>query len=366
MSSLGLSDSVQTRLDSLYDREGRHLDLSEMFDLSSLGLSDADQAHVDSLYRKGGYSISSSSDAEEPRVDTTGGRIMFRMPPGVLIDSLRMEPPKLSERIDLSALGLSGAARVQIDSLYENRQRLGLSEKIDLSSLGLSAAARTQLDSLYADLGSRIWLQPWRTYDLAREKLEGRVLYWYLAGELIDGFERGESFAFAHRKWEEFQAANPYPEFAGPVQAALDKALELQPGRPAPDFTLHDLYGQPVSLSQFEGQVVLLDFWASWCGPCYSALPDLRRLKKETADLPVVFLNLSIDRDDAAWREAIARHEIMGVHVRADGWDAEVAESYQITAIPSYYLVDARGVIVERLSGVNDTDRIVAAIENSL
>ena len=65
LSSLGLSDSVQTRLDSLYDREGRHLDLSEMFDLSSLGLSDADQAHVDSLYRKGGYSISSSSDAED-------------------------------------------------------------------------------------------------------------------------------------------------------------------------------------------------------------------------------------------------------------------------------------------------------------
>ena len=274
---------------------------------------------------------------------------MFYMPPEVPMDALKKEPPKLSERIDLSTLGLSGVARVQLASLYEHRQRLRLSEKVDLSALGLSVATRTQLDSLYADTGSRTWLHPWRTYDLAREKLEGRVRYWYLAGELIDGFERGRAFAFTHRKWEEFQAGNPYPEYAEAVQAALDKALKLQPGQPAPEFTLHDLDGQPVSLSQFKGQVVLLDFWASWCGPCISALPDLRKLKKETADSPVVFL-----------------HEIKGVHVRAAGWDADVAESYQVRAIPSYYLVDSRGLIVERLSGVRDTDGIVAAIEKSL
>ncbi len=366
LSSLRLPASLQTRLDSLYDAEGRYLELSEMYDLSILELSDAARARLDSLFKNRGFSFSSSSDVEAPRVDTTGGRIMFHMPPEVPLDSLRKEPPRLSEKMDLSPLALSGVARGQLDSLYEHRERLALSAKIDLPSLGLSAAARARLDSLYADLGSRTWLQPWRTYDLAGEKLEGRVLYWYLAGELIDRFEGGQAFAFAHRKWEEFQAANPYPELVEAVQAAVDKALKLQPGQPAPEFTLDDLHGQPVSLSQFKGQVVLLDFWASWCGPCYSALPDLRRLKKEAADLPVVFLNLSIDRDEAAWREAIAEHQIKGVHVRASGWDAEVAESYQVRSIPSYYLVDSRGLIVERLSGVRDTDGIMAAIENSL
>ena len=367
LSALGLPDSARARLDSLYDREGRYLQLSEEYDLSSLGLSVAAQAHIDSLSRKGGYSISSSSDVEAPRVDTTGGRVRFRLPLQVPIDSLRKEPPRLSGRIDLSALGLSEVAWAQLDSLYENRQRPRLSEKIDLSGLGLSVATRTRLDSLYADAGSRTWLQPWRKYDLAKEKLEGRVLYWYLADQLIDGFERGENFAVAHRKWEEFQAANPYPEYEEAVQAALDKALMLQPGQEAPEFTLHDLDGQPVSLSQFKGQVVLLDFWASWCGPCITALPDLRRLKKETADWPVVFLNLSLDRDEAAWREAIDRHRIKGVHVRAEGgWDADVADSYQVRAIPSYYLVDSQGLIVERLSGVSYTAGIVATIEESL
>ncbi|MCY3664350.1 MAG: TlpA disulfide reductase family protein, partial [Gemmatimonadetes bacterium] len=136
--------------------------------------------------------------------------------------------------------------------------------------------------------------------------------------------------------------------------------------QPAPEFTLYDLDGQPVSLSQFKGKVVLLDFWASWCEPCIGDLPDLRRIKKKAADKPLVFLNLSLDTDEAAWREAIDKHEIEGVHVRADGWGADVAKSYQVNSLPSYYLVDSQGLIVERLRILRNTDEIVATIEKSL
>ena len=79
----------------------------------------------------------------------------------------------------------------------------------------------------------------------------------------------------------------------------------------------------------------------------------------------MIFLNVSLDADEAAWREAVAEHEIKGVHVRVGGWGADVAKSYQVKAIPSYYLVDSQGLIVERLSGVWDTDEIVATIEKS-
>ena len=193
------------------------------------------------------------------------------------------------------------------------------------------------------------------------------MLYWFLAGEVIRGF-KGDSDAFelAQRMWEEFQEINPHPEYTEAVQAALYKALKLQPGQPAPDFTLYDLDGQPVSLSQFKGQVVLLDFWASWCAPCIGDLPDLRRIKRKAADQPLVFLNLSLDTDEAAWREAVDKHEIEGVHVRADGWGADVAKSYQVNSLPSYYLVDSQGLIVERLRMLRNTDEIVATIAKSL
>ena len=274
--------------------------------------------------------------------------------------------PKLSELVDLSAVGLSSAAQAQLDSLYEHRQPLRLSEKIDLSGLGLADAIQAQLDSTYATGRWTAWHFSKR-YDLAKKKLEGRVLYWFLAEEVISGFERGSrAFALAQRKWEDFQEINPYPEYNEAVQAVLYKSLNLQSGQPAPAFTLHDLDGQPVSLSQFKGQVILLDFWASWCGPCIIDLPDLRKIKGKTAALPVVFLNLSLDEDEAAWRGAITEHGIEGVHVRADGFGSDVAKSYQVNALPSYYLVDSQGLIVGRLDGVRDTDAIVAMIEKSL
>ena len=366
LSAVGLLSAAQVRLDSMYKRK-RLPKLSQSFDLSVFGLSGADQARIDSLHEKSkSYSFSTSNNVEEARVDTTDGVLAFYLPLEIKMDSLKKEPPKLSEKLDLS--WLSEAARAQLDSMYEHRQPLKLSERIDLSSLGLSGAVQAQLDSMTT--GNRT-LKTWSSfsarYDLAEEKLAGRVLYWFLAGEVIRGFKRDSaSFEFAQRKWEEFQENNPHLEYTEAVQAALYKALKLQPGQPAPEFTLHDLDGQPVSLNQFKGQVVLLDFWASWCGPCIGDLPALRAIKEKAADQPLVFLNLSLDTDEAAWREAIDKHEIEGVHVRADGWGADVAKSYQVNSLPSYYLVDSQGLIVERLRIMSNTDEIVATIEKSL
>ena len=368
LSAVGLLSDAQVRLDSMYEKK-RLPKLSQSYDLSVFGLSKADQARIDSLHEKSkSYSIFTSNNVEEASVDTTGGSVAFYLPLAIKQDSLKKEPPKLSEKLDLS--WLSEPTRAQLDSMYEHPQRPKLSERIDLSSLGLSGAVQAQLDSMTTTTGP-VTLKTWSSfsarYGQAKEKLEGRVLYWFLAGEVIRGFKRdSDAFALAQRMWEEFQESNPHPEYTEAVQAALYKALKLQPGQPAPDFTLYDLDGQPVSLSQFKGQVVLLDFWASWCAPCIGDLPDLRAIKEKAADQPLVFLNLSLDTDEAAWREAIDKHEIEGVHVRADGWGADVAKSYQVNSLPSYYLVDSQGLIVERLRMIRRTDEIVATIEKSL
>ena len=370
--AVGLSPPTQAQLDSLYE-ENKSLKLSQMFDLSAFGLSQTAQAELDSFFEKSGrsYSSTSSSKEEVARVDTTGGGLMFFLPANEETDSFEQmesfsKTPKLSELIALSAVGLSSAIQVELDSLYEHRQPLRLSEKIDLSGLGLADAIQAQLDSIYATGRWTAWHFSKR-YDLAKKKLEGRVLYWFLAEEVISGFEHGsKAFALAQRKWEDFQEINPHPEYNEAVQAVIYEALKLQSGQPAPAFTLHDLDGQPVSLSQFKGQAVLLDFWASWCGPCLIDLPDIRKIKEKTAALPIVFLNLSLDEDEAAWRGAITEYEIEGVHVRADGFDSGVAKSYQVNALPSYYLVDSQGLTVDRLYGVRDTDAIVAMIKKSL
>ena len=254
-------------------------------------------------------------------------------------DRFTLAPPAVR-----SSMELSEEAAAQLDSMYEKDDwRLSLSQTVDFSAVDLSPASQGWLGSVDKKKG-------------LPELSEG--LDWSAFGPL----ETAQTELEGHRKWEE--AIKPHPEYTEEVR-------KLKFGRPAPDFTLHDLDGQPVSLSQFKGKVVLLDFWASWCKPCINNLPYLRKIKGKTSGWPVVFLNVSLDEDEAAWRKAVDEHRIPGVHVRADGWNAEVAKTYQVNSIPSYYLVDSQGLIVEhlsnkRLSNIRDTYSIVTMIEESL
>ena len=369
LSRYGLSDSLQARLDSSYEKAEKPK-LSEQFDLSRLGASQAKQALLDSLYAQTRSFKTYSSGEDAPRIDTTDGRVVFHLAKGGQFEEFLEEfakTRKLSEKVDMSRLGLSDSVQAQLDSSYANRKPRKLSDIVNLAQFGLSATAQTQLDSLFTEPLSRTIWDFAQRYDQAKKSMAGRVLYWYLAGQVIKGFEGGsEQFELAREKWEDFEKINPHPEYTEAVAAALHKALRLRPKQPAPDFTLSDLNGQPVSLSQFKEKAVFLDFWASWCGPCISNLAFLRQIKAQMADQQVVFLNISLDESDSAWRKAVAEHGIKGVHVRAHGWSSEVAKSYNVTSLPEYYIVDAQGLIAERLSTVRDTDEIIATIEKSL
>lgn len=371
-SQAGLSPANQARLDSMYTNRAK-LRLSQRYDLGMMGVAPGDYGRIDSLYAKAGHGlvITMSHKATEPELDTTSGAVELYLPMKEGTDSEQLDSFKrtagLSEKVGLSSLGLSPSVQALLDSLYRHRKPLRLSEKVDLSDLNLTDVSRTRLDSIYAvSRGARGFLFAKR-YDLAKRKLSGRVLYWFLAGELINGFRTdGDAFALATRKWQDFKAINPYAEYTDAVQADLNKAMALRPGRQAPDFTLTDPEGHPVSLSRFRGKVVFMDFWASWCGPCIANLPFLRSIKKKTADLPVVFVNLSLDESESAWHKAIEKHKIKGVHVRTTG--SGVANSYNVLGVPSYILVDPQGRIVERLTQMDlmDTDGVAEKIKETL
>ena len=388
LSGLGLSEAVHAQLDSMY-RANSPPRLSQMIDLAEVGLAEETYAQLDSMYRNAGrvkasekaawlgLELSPAAQAEldsykdyvtaysredTVRIDTTDGELTLHVPSAKLKEwhEYRNSRP-LSARIDLSSLGVSPVAQAQLDSMFQNRQPLKLSQRVDLAALGLSDAVQAQLDSIFAGPSFSIMLGAPERYDLAKRKLQGRVLYWFLAGELLDGIRRGYE-AYVDARWQSFVESNPFPEYTEALQAELNKLSTLQPGQPAPDFTLHDLDGQPVSLSQFKGKVVLLDFWASWCGPCINDLGTLRQIKAQVAAQPVVFLNVSLDANEAAWKQAIAKHEIKGVHVRSE----QVAQAYNVSGIPRYYLVDPQGLIVEDRLRVFDVEEVVAKIEENL
>lgn len=155
-----------------------------------------------------------------------------------------------------------------------------------------------------------------------------------------------ESFDVAQQFYAQYKELVQSPEMLQIVEQEYLTILALSPGKPAPDFTLTDISGAEVSLSDFAGKVVYLDFWASWCGPCMREVPFAKELKKRMAGQDdLVFLYISVDTDEAAWRNTVAEKQIEGVHLNVPGFDHQVPVSYNLKGVPTFYLIGRDGKI---------------------
>ncbi|MCZ6464501.1 MAG: TlpA disulfide reductase family protein [Proteobacteria bacterium] len=129
----------------------------------------------------------------------------------------------------------------------------------------------------------------------------------------------------------------------------------LQRGVPAPNFALAPLGGgERVSLSHYDGQVVLVNFWATWCKPCEDEMPAMQRLHRSLQGEPFELLAISVDRgadDVAAFRERLG----LVFPILLDP-EQIASRAYQTTGFPETLLIDHRGRLVERYIGPRDWD----------
>jgi thiol-disulfide isomerase/thioredoxin len=132
----------------------------------------------------------------------------------------------------------------------------------------------------------------------------------------------------------------------GPVQRMYQRKLKFDGGQPAPDFIVRDATGKEVRLSDFRGKVVYLDFWASWCGPCLLEMPASARLREKFAGKDVVFLYVSVDTKEEAWKAALAKPGLTGAnahHGWAQGFETPAAKAYSVESVPAYFIIDRQG-----------------------
>lgn len=137
-------------------------------------------------------------------------------------------------------------------------------------------------------------------------------------------------------------------------------------GSKAPDFTLPDLQGNKVSLESFLGKVVYIDFWASWCRPCIAEMPASEKLKKYFEGKDVVFINISIDEDEGDWRMSQQKNQVSGINLLCKNNESNMAKKYQVSTIPSYFLIDKYGNFIAAPAQRPGKEIIYKQIEDAL
>jgi peroxiredoxin/Flp pilus assembly protein TadD len=173
----------------------------------------------------------------------------------------------------------------------------------------------------------------------------------------------------ARQRFEEFLKVAPADdEGRSRVQRYIDRP-ELARARMAPSFRVTTLDGKTLSMDDLQGKVVLLDFWATWCGPCNQELPHVKDIVAKYQGRPLVVLSISWDKDEVKWKQFIASHGMTWNQYRDS--DHDVTKLFGIDAIPHYFTIDTDGVLQsEQLGTGSEIDgklkKMVAAAEKKL
>ena len=152
-------------------------------------------------------------------------------------------------------------------------------------------------------------------------------------------------------------------QFGRIIKERIDRLAKTDNGAKAPDFTLSDVDGNTVTMSAVNGKIKIIDFWASWCGPCRLNNPALKEIYEEFHGKGLEIIGVSLDEEKEDWEFAIEKDGLSWVNVSSlKGWDCEVARLYNVKGVPALFVLDENNNIIA--TGLRDEQLKIFLQEN--
>jgi len=231
-------------------------------------------------------------------------------------------------------LELSAGYDYKLMSIQQQAANLGGSEE--------DYALGAMLQNQFYDLLSK---RKEAFFNFMKQKPKSLVPYVIFNYYLIEDF----TFPMLESAFKSAAAFNPQSKYTRDLQTLYNAEKLLAVGSPAPDIIQNDPNGNPVKLSSLRGKVVLVDFWASWCGPCRRENPNVVRMYRRLKSKGFEIYGVSLDKDRNAWMGAIARDSLSWIHVSdLAQWQNAAARLYKVSGIPYTVLIDRKGNIAAK------------------
>ncbi|UZR93195.1 redoxin domain-containing protein [Chondrinema litorale] len=177
------------------------------------------------------------------------------------------------------------------------------------------------------------------------EKADGSIVSIFPATQLNIDEDSEYLTALSNKLFEKY----PEEQMVIDLKKKIDAVKNTAIGEVAPDIELQSPEGKDISLSSLRGKYVLIDFWASWCGPCRQENPNVVRVYNKFKDKGFEIYGVSLDRDKNAWNKAIEKDGLTWLHVSdLNFWNSEVVPLYNIEGIPMTVLLDKDGKIIAK------------------
>jgi len=149
--------------------------------------------------------------------------------------------------------------------------------------------------------------------------------------------------------YDKMKVTMPTSKYTSELKVTLESVAPLEVGGLAPEIQLKGLDGKEIKLSSLRGKIVLIDFWASWCGPCRRENPNVVNLYNNYKSKGFEIFGVSLDDNEDKWKGAIQKDGLTWIHVSdLKGWQSAAAQTYQVSSIPFTVLLDRNGRIIAK------------------